>query len=97
SSRSGGGPCRFCQSGTATGTLFTAAGAASYPARRCLAGDPAKLRRSCAVPADCDGPAPTTGNGICASRDIDYTSVTTSTGTTFAMGDGTADPAGSLL
>src|SRR5262249_50572598 len=34
---------------------------------------------------------------MCATRDVNYTSLTTSAGTTFNIGDGTPDPAGSIL
>jgi hypothetical protein len=88
---------RFCQSTTATGTLFTQATAASFPAKRCLAGDPLKLLASCSVGADCDGPAPTAGNGLCLTRDVGYTSVTNLAGTSLGFGDGTADAAGAML
>jgi len=88
---------RFCQSGTATGVLFTQDGADSHPARRCLAGDPSKLLRSCTLDAECEGPPPASGNGICGTRDVDYTSTTSSAGTTFTFGDGAADPTGAVF
>lgn len=88
---------RFCQSTTATGTLFTQTGPTSFPAKRCLTGDPLKLLASCAQSSDCDGPAPTAGNGLCLTRDVGYTSTTNSSGTAFAFGDGTGDAAGAML
>jgi cysteine-rich repeat protein len=88
---------RFCQSAIGTGTLFTTAAPSSFPAKRCLVGDPDRRLQLCARNSDCDGPSPVSGNGICASRDVDYTSVTTSAGTTVAVGDGVPDPAGALL
>jgi cysteine-rich repeat protein len=88
---------RFCQAVPATGALFTQATDDSFPAMRCLSGDPGKLLWSCTLNADCDGPMPTTGNGICSTRDLDYTGLTTPAGTSFTSGDGNADPAGALL
>src|SRR5262249_3565610 len=70
--------------------------AATFPAKFCVIGDPAKLRTSCTNDSDCDL-AP--GSGVCATRDVDYTSDTTAPGgtspTVFSYGDGIADPAGS--
>lgn len=88
---------RFCQTAPSTGTLFTSAGSDSYPAKRCLSGDPATLLRSCTQNSDCDGPAPTAGNGVCGTRDVDYTSLTTGAGIVYTMGDGVPDPPGSLF
>jgi hypothetical protein len=94
----------LCSSSTMTGVLFTKANAVTKaPNKFCVIGDPATLRAICTNDSDCDGPTPTTGNGVCANRDVDYTSNTDLSGpggtskTEFFYGDGTPDAAGSAL
>jgi hypothetical protein len=96
---------RLCLDGDLSGTVFTKAingtsPAASYSGKVCVAGDGSKLAptvTTCSSNAQCDGPV-VTGNGICATRDVDYVSQTDLAGTTFPQeGDGVPDVAGSAL
>jgi hypothetical protein len=85
----------ICAPSTMTGVIFTKANATTAPPNKfCTCGDPAKLRQPCPNDAFCDL---TPGSGVCAGRDVDYTSTTDNSGTNFSFGDNTADPAGSAL
>jgi hypothetical protein len=89
---------RMCAVAPMSGVIFTKATTATNPpATFCLSGDPDKLRTPCTGDAACDGPAPTTGNGLCWTRDVDYISSTDAGGTTVTFGDGAPDPAGAAL
>jgi hypothetical protein len=92
----------LCAANPMTGVLFTKANATTASNSYCLVGDPAKLRTACTLPADCDGPSPTTGNGICGTRAVSYTSESSYTApgegvTAYTYGVGVAGPAGSAL
>ena len=89
---------RMCAAGPLSGVVFTKATTGTKPpAKFCLTGDPDTLRAPCTADAECEGPVPVTGNGLCWTRDVDYTSGTDLDGTTVSMGNGVPDAAGAAL
>lgn len=91
---------RLCPDTDLTGTLFTST--AAFPTLSCVAGNPALLLTSCLNSATCDGPTPIVGNGVCATLDVDYTSISSGTTpanatTVYVQGDSKKDKPGSAL